>query len=310
VRTRRQQPTLSDRIEFGALRAVAWLFARLGVDRASAFSGWCWRRIGPLTRRQRRVDFQLRLIFPDADAARIAAIGREMWTNLGRVFAESLLLDAIAADPDRIDLSGVAEIAAFGAAGQPLAFGVPHMGNWEVAAMSACRTGQTVAGVYKRLSNPLVEHWLFQRRLTYFQAGLIDATDKRTAIAALLRVLKGGSSIAMMVDLYDDGGQRLDFIGHPARCVDFPAMAARMMAMPLFAVRIVRTEGVRFRVEAERIAVPVSGDKAADIAAANAALHGAIARWIAADPGQWFWIHLKWEESRQALRRRPPEPKV
>lgn len=301
-------PTPLHRLEAAALAFGRGLFGLMGIDRASAFSGWCWQTFGPRTPRQRRVTFQLRLIFPGIADAEVRRISRAMWNNLGRVFAESLMLADIVADRSRIDISHIEAIAADIAAGQVVSIATLHMGNWEVSGASAHLAGLPLAGVYKRLSNPVVEDWLLEQRQRYFPAGLFNALDRSRAVRGLLTAMKAGASIAMVADLYDRDGRNMDFMGHPARCVDFPAVAARTFQVPLYAARVVRTTGVHFRVDVERVAVPQTDDRAADITAGTRGLHDVFARWIAETPEQWFWIHPKWEESRAVLRR--PRTKV
>jgi KDO2-lipid IV(A) lauroyltransferase len=297
-------PTHLHHIEAVALKIARRLFLTLGIDRASAFSGWCWQTFGPLTPRQRRVDYQLRMIFSGIADAEVRRISRAMWNNLGRVFAESLLLAEIVADRSRFDLSCIDAIAGDIATGQVASIATLHMGNWEVSAAFAQFAGLPLAGVYKRLSNPVVEDWLLERRRRYFSAGLFDAVDRGRAVRGLLTAMKAGASIAMVSDLYDRDGRAIDFMGHTARCIDFPALAARTHKVPLYATRIVRTNGARFRVDVERIAVAETDDRAADVGAATQALNDVFGRWIAELPEQWFWIHPKWEASRAALHQR------
>lgn len=295
-------PTPLHRIEAAALTAGRRLFGLLGVDRASAFSGWCWQMVGPLTPRQRRVDYQLRMVFPGIADAEVRRISRAMWNNLGRVFAESLLLSEIVSDRSRFDLSHIEAIAADIAEHNVVSIATLHMGNWELSAAFAHLAGLPLAGVYKRLSNPVVEDWLLEQRQRYFPAGLFNALDRSRAVRGLLAAMKSGASIAMVADLFDRDGRLIDFMGHPARSVDFPALAARTFKVPLYAARVVRTQGVRFRVEVARITIPETEDRAADVGAGTQALNDVFGRWIAETPEQWFWIHPKWEESRAVLR--------
>ncbi|MBP0651579.1 hypothetical protein J8J40_31410, partial [Mycobacterium tuberculosis] len=84
-----------------------------------------------------------------------------------------------------------------------------------------------------------VEDWLLEQRQRYFPGGLFDALDRGKAVRGLLGAMKRGNSIAMVADLFDKEGRRLDFLGHAARCIDFPAVAARTHKVPLYATRVV-----------------------------------------------------------------------
>ena len=79
---------------------------------------------------------------------------------------------------------------------------------------------------------------------------------------------------------------------HPS--TPFPALMARNLGLLLFAGRIVREPGVRFRLSVERIEVPVTDDKEADILAATANLQAAFERSIREKPEQWMWAHQRW----------------
>lgn len=300
-------PTVAHRIEAALLKFGRGLFGLLGVDRASALSGWCWRTFGPWTARQRRVDYQLRMVFPTISDAEVRRISLAMWENLGRVFAESLMLDALIAEPERLDASHIGDLAEDIAAGRVVSLASLHMGNWELCGPFAHLTGLRLAGVYKRLSNPVVEDWLLEQRGRYYSGGLFNALDRAKTLRGLIGALRSGVSVAMIADLYDRSGTVIDFMGHPAPVVEFPAALARAHGVPLYAARVLRTGGVHFRVEIERVPVPETDDRAADIAAANVAMHAVFARWIAETPEQWFWIHPKWDQSRVVLKGARPK---
>jgi KDO2-lipid IV(A) lauroyltransferase len=72
------------------------------MDAASALGGRLWRWIAPLTPRHERALTHLQMAFPDMGDAERRADRAAMWDNLGRVFAETFVLDRLAADPSRL----------------------------------------------------------------------------------------------------------------------------------------------------------------------------------------------------------------
>jgi KDO2-lipid IV(A) lauroyltransferase len=281
---------LKYRLEYGVVRAVAWLMGRLPLETASALSGRVWRQVAPYLGRHDRALAHLATAFPDMSTAERQRLACDMWECLGRTFAETFYLAEIFAS-DRIDASAALEaVRAHG--GQGMVVSAAHQGNWEVATMGLMRLGIEPAGLYQRVKNPLVNEFLRNLRAPYYPAGLF-AKEPTTALK-LMRLLKRGGCLAMLADLREYMGLQVPFFGRNAPSTPFPAMMARNLGLPLFAGRIVREPGVRFRLSMERIDVPVTDDKDADILAATANLHAAFERSIREHPAQWMWAHQRW----------------
>jgi KDO2-lipid IV(A) lauroyltransferase len=281
---------LKYRLEYGVVRTVAWLVGRLPLETASDLSGRIWRWIAPFLGRHDRAMAHLAAAFPDMSEAERQRLACDMWEVLGRTFAETFYLPEICAS-DRVDSSEVIEpLRAH--EGQGMVICAAHQGNWEVATMGLMRLGKEPAGLYQRVKNPLVDAFVRETRGPYYPAGLF-AKDPNTAMK-LMRLLKRGGCLAMLADLRESSGVQVPFFGRNAPSTPFPAMMARNLGIPLFAGRIVREPGVRFRLSMEKIEVPVTEDKDADILAATANLQAAFERSIRAHPEQWMWAHQRW----------------
>ena len=280
---------LKYRLENGVVRAVAWLVARLPLETASDLSGWIWRRVAPFLGRHDRAIAHLAAAFPDMSETERQRLACDMWECLGRTFAETFYLPEIFAS-DRIELSGLEILRAH--EGQGMMICAAHQGNWEVATMGLMRLGKEPAGLYQRVKNPLVDAFVRETRSPYYPAGLF-AKDPNTAMK-LMRVLKRGGCLAMLADLREHTGVKVPFFGRDAPSTPFPGMMARHLGIPLFAGRIIREPGVRFRLSMEEIEVPVTDDKDADILAATANLQAAFERSIRQRPEQWMWAHQRW----------------
>ena len=70
--------------------------------------------------------------------------------------------------------------------------------------------------------------------------------------------------------------------------------------------RTVRLPGNRYRLEIEE-KLTLARNKAGDIdvPATTQLLNDVVERWIREDPGQWMWIHRRWEQSGRKRRKRP-----
>lgn len=281
---------IAHRIQYAGLLVVAGVLSLLGIDRASACMGRAWRLLAPLNRRHARADGHLAAAFPDMSAEERRRILGDMWENLGRTAAETILLPQLLADPTRVVSllpADVLETARKGAIFVSL-----HTGNWEVVATPLRAAHLDLKAVYKPLRNPLVDTWLAERRHPLYGDGLMPL-DRGIAVR-LKSFARSGATLTMLADLRDNTAMTVDFFGRPALATPFPVMLARRLGLPLFVGRSIRLDGVHFHVDGHWLEVPRTENAEADIAAATAAIHAVFEGWIREHPSQWMWAHRKW----------------
>lgn len=281
---------VAHRLEYVAVRLVEWLLLPLGIDGASALMGRLWRWFAPFNARHARADRHLALAFPEKTAAERRLILGDMWENLGRTAAETVLLPRLLRETERVECT--VPTAELERARTGAIFVSLHSGNWEVVSLPLYQMGIDLIGVYKPLSNPLVESYLLARRLPIYRGGLIG---RERGVALKLRArARAGSTLAILADQTDQTSIPVTFFGRRARAMPFPAMLARRLGLPLFVGRCVRTGGARFRIEGRWLDVPRTDDPEADIAALTGAVHEVWEAWIRQYPAQWMWAHRKW----------------
>ncbi|MER2604292.1 MAG: lauroyl acyltransferase [Siculibacillus sp.] len=281
---------VSYRLQFLALVAVSWLLRLLGIDASSRLMGLAWRVFAPFNKRHARADAHLAAAFPEKSAEERRRILGDMWENLGRTAAETILLPQLLAEPERIayDTSAAQLEQARGGA----VFVSLHYGNWEVVAEPLRRAGLDLVAVYKPLRNPAAETWLLDRRRSLYAAGLLPL-DRWTGIK-LRTLARGGATLAVLGDLHDHLAIPVPFFGRLAGGNPFPATLARRLGLPLFVGRATRVGGARFRLDGHWVEVPKTDDEKADVLAATTAVHAAFEAWIREHPAQWMWAHRKW----------------
>jgi KDO2-lipid IV(A) lauroyltransferase len=204
-------------------------------------------------------------------------------------------LSEIVSDQSRFDLAGAELLSTIAKENGSCVIASLHQGNWEVCSSAAMQLGLRPAGVYRELTNPLVEAYILKARAPFYPLGLFCKRPGSDVARKLLSILKAGGTIAILADLRDDDGIHLDFLGKPSSANAFPAFLARMTGRPLIAGRIVRTHGVRFKGEVVEVAVPVTSDRQADIAEGTRRLAAVFEGWVRQNPEQWLWTHRKWE---------------
>jgi KDO2-lipid IV(A) lauroyltransferase len=279
------------RIEYALFCCAAALFSVLPVETSSALSGKMWRLVAPSLRRHQRALAHLRRALPEKTEAERDQIARDMWENLGRTFAEFFHLPEFLAS-ERIILEDEDYWRARIDPSKGAVFCAAHQGNWELAVIGLLRAKLEPAGVYQRITNPYVDRRVLAMRRPFYPGGLFPKHSS-TALE-LLRYARSGGTVAFLADLREGNGVKVPFFGMPAPSTPFPALVARALDLHLYAARVVREPGVRFRLSIERVEVPKTNDRNADVQAATANLHHVFERTIREKPEQWMWAHRRW----------------
>lgn len=278
--------------EYAAFRLVGGIVWLLPLETASQLSGAGWRLVAPHLRRHDRAIANIAAAFPEMPAKQREAIARGMWENLGRSFAEFFHLEEIVGG-GRIELEDSPEFACARAAAPRAVVCGMHTGNWELTVVAALRSGFKPAGVYQKITNPLVDRYVTARRAALYPGGLLEKSP-RTAIK-LMRIAKDGGCVAFLADQRETrGGVSVPFFGKPAPSTPFPALVAETHNLPLFAACVRRVKGARFSIRAAHVALSRTGDREADVAATTAALQAAYETFVREAPEQWMWAHRRW----------------
>ena len=279
------------RLEYVTFRALAAVATALPLDRASAVSGFLWRLFAPRLGRQKRALDNLALAMPETTEAERRRIALAMWDNLGRTFAEFFHVQQILAE-QRVAIEPLEKFEAI-VAGGPFVVCTLHLGNWELASQAGLRFGLPLAGVYQRLTNPLVDGWLYEHRRPLYPGGLFDKSPATSR--ALIKLSRAGGYPAFVADLREGRGVAVPFFGRPASSNPFPALIARVAGIPLYAAAVVRTKGAHFVMRIEPVEVPRGDDRDADVLATTAAVQARFEQFIRDNPEQWMWAHRRWD---------------
>jgi KDO2-lipid IV(A) lauroyltransferase len=275
----------------------------LPLDVATFLSAKAWAFIAPKTFRHGRALRNLELAFPEKTPEERERIARDMWANLGRVMAETFLLDRILDDPSRMEIENPELLARYrGKMGAAICASL-HMGNWELAMWPLTQAGAKPAAVYRLVENPLVDLYLRSKRKKLYPGGLFArgsagglkaGHDTARMIGAYVR---SGGRLGFLADLYDWKGAEVAFFGRTTRASVVPAMMARRVGARLWAGRCVRVGSQsRFKILIREMKVPRSADADADIRWIAAEMFRQFEEWIRENPEQWMWANKRWPE--------------
>ncbi|MFZ5964651.1 lysophospholipid acyltransferase family protein [Thalassococcus sp. BH17M4-6] len=286
-----------DRLGSLALDAYIALTKLLPVRTRLALTGWLARRVlAPVVRYHDRVVANLNHVWPDLPEDRKREIADQAIDNLARALIENYdaaeLVRRVADYP--LGGPGLAVLEQAVRDKRPVLLVSGHYGNPVLGRVALTARGFEVGAFLRPMSNAFAN-----RRYVQNYRDVADPVfvQSRRGTMGLLRHLRGGGVAAMLFDVYDSSGVRIDFLGQPAPTVTSPAdMALKSGAvlLPYFVIR--RPDGYGFDVEIEE-PVP-EGDPVDMMTEATRRLEAR----IIADPGQWMWTHRRWKPKRQRKR--------
>lgn len=288
-------------LEYVVLRGIIALVRALPLDTGREWSAKGWRLLAPYGRRHRRALDNLAIAFPEKTEAERRAIAIAMWENLGRVMAETMQLDRILQEPERIEIENPELLGRYaGKMGAAITCSM-HMGNWELAMWPLTAVGAKPAAVYRLVDNPYVDLYLRSKRKELYPGGLFARGNAHGIKAGhdtarlIGSYVRQGGRLGFLCDLYDRKGVAVPFFGKDARTAFAPVMLARRLGSRLWVGRCIRVgKESRFRVRVREVKVPWTDDANADATAALAEMQAQFETWIRETPEQWMWSNRRW----------------
>jgi len=272
-------------IEAVLIYALPWSLRPLPfhwrVSLGGAIIGFAVRRVPSL---RRRIEQNLALVFPEMTDQK--SFIKRVSRHIGRGFMVLFYskdyhkkLKGVQMAPDALD-----EIKAAQAAGKPVIIVSGHFGEWEAIRVVLSRAGMPSASIYREAGNPIFERH-FAKAMAVGGAGLFQTGLKGTR--KMLKHLRAGGIITVLLDQRVGGGEPLDFLGHAA------------LSSPIMAELAIKTGALLVPAYAPLVEGKVAlivepaithGDPTKMLQAINDSLSAQ----VRAHPAQWYWLHRRW----------------
>ena len=274
-------------LEALVVKALITLFHTLSPEHASNCGGALARTVGPYMSVSRRAARHIQNSLK-TDTHATQPIVRDMWDNLGRVFAEYPHLHTITTT--RTEVQGAENLGDIPKGNTSAIFFAGHLANWEVAAPALRRFGIDVDLIYRAPNNPYLQDILDKCRS-------IDGTLKTYPKSAkgmrdVMKALKDGRRIGILIDQKYNQGVEADFFGQPAMTSMAFIQLAKKFNCPLVPIQVERLPDARFQVTIHK---PLDTHK--DDRMLLMESHALLENWIAAAPAHWLWLHKRWKTS-------------
>ena len=290
-------------VESGSAAVVGSLLRRLPRSVSLSLGGSLGSFLGDLDQRHVAIAADnLAHAFPSWDAPRKLRTVRGVYRHFGRILLDILWMQerTRAEILSLVDISGADNVHAAMRLGKGVILATCHTGNWELHGIAHGWIFGPIGVIARPLDNPALDARLCAVRTQ----GGNSVFYKRKALAQVLRVLREGGGVAILVDqnvqLRD--GVFVDFFGRPAATTTVAAALALKTGCAIVPCYTRLTEEGRYGLFYEpALAWEPTGDKAADILGLTQKLASRIEAWVRETPEQWLWIHRRWKT-------RPPTP--
>ncbi len=244
-------------------------------------------RIFPPARR--RFDREIRRVFPDMKPGLRAKLGQEMGRQMGRTLFEIYHDTELQTQHHKFRISGpgIEALKEANVAGKGGIVVSGHFGQWEAVRAAIKLHGLESGAIYRPNKNRHYERRIFNA----IQAGgkPILATGQ-VGTRALVRHLRQGGIISILLDEKYSEGVRIPFLGHDA----LTSLSAAQMALkydlpmiPAFGIRI--EDGNAFNVIFEAPIPPT------DSVTMTRAFNDSLSSRIMANPELCYWLLKRWD---------------
>lgn len=248
--------------------------------------GLTGRLLLPLLPAAARVRDNLRLVRPGAGPAEARALTAAVGDNGMRILAEYIRMADFRARSAARRVEGAEHLRRAVEGGRGAIIVSAHFGNWEAIRLAARDAGLEVALIYRAFNNRAFDAVALTRIRLAGEPVLHKGAE---GSRRMLRHLKGGGAILVLLDQRIGGEARLPFLGVDAATTTVIAALARRLGAPMIPASARReADGLSFAV---RFEAPVNGG---DPVAVMRALNDRMTAWVEAAPGQWFWLHRRW----------------
>lgn len=239
-----------------------------------------------------RFDRQVLRVFPGMDRKARAKLGQAMGYAMGQTLFEIYHCAEFQSRQDKFHPAGpgLAALVAARDAGKGALIVSGHFGQWEAVRAVLKARGMETGAIYRRQPNP---HYQRRLRAGIEAGGMPILETGRAGTKSLIRHLRSGGFMAILLDEKHADGTPLPFLGHPAMTSLAAAELALKYDLPMVpAYGLRRPDGESFDVIFES-PIPHS-----DPVTMTQAFNDSLSARILANPDQWYWMLRRWDAPR------------
>lgn len=275
-----------------------WLLVKASGPMPIELRSRVWASLGSMLTRsvpalRNRVERNLTHVMPGLAQREkmrlVTAIGR----NAGRCLSELLFNRQFGQARTRFIVSGPGYDTLEAARGKGCILVSGHFGQWEAVRHVLRARGLTCAAIYRPNNNGYYER-MFLESIRWGGEPMFESGPR--GMRGVVRHLRQGGFVSLLVDQRYNRGKAFDFLGHPALTSTVAADLALKFSVPLVPAYGTRLPNGRFAVEFER---PIEHTNTVEM---TQKINDSLAKRIRGNPEQWYWIHRRWKHAPPPIR--------
>ena len=275
------------------VRFLLWILSILPYRAKIASGGLIYQKIiSPLSGNRKRILDNIKLIFPNLEERKREDLCSQVPNNIGRTFFELLSPNAFSniAKSAKVSGPGFKILKNAHQQSKSVILVSGHLGNYDVVRVVLNANKISVGALYKPMSNPYFNSF-YERCIKQIAEPLFPRG--RAGMGNMMRYLRDGNIVAILVDQYMSHGEPLKFFGHTAYTATSAAKLALKHDALLITFYVVRNDdGINFDLVFES---PVKHSTPNEM---TQVLNDRLEKQIRKNLGQWLWTHRRWQSPR------------
>ena len=264
------------------------LFRIIGFKASSNFGFFIGKYLGPLFRSKLSIINNLKKAQINGNYKQIAT---NVLGNYGRIFAEYAHLKNFKNDKlnNHISIEGREYLEKIKNNKQSVVFISGHFNNFELMAMQIDKAEVDCAAIYRPLNNPYLNKIMEKIRKRDICKKQIK--KGRSGTREIIKLLKKGTSIALMVDQRVREGEKALFFKHLATSTTIPAQLIKKYNCDLVPIYIERKNKFDFKMYVSK---PIKINKNKSSGEITLFINKILEKMILKNVDQWIWTHDRW----------------
>ena len=266
------------------------IFKILGFKKSSNLGNIIGKYLGPIFRSKKSIITNLEKAGINKNQNIIAS---NVLGNYGRILAEYVHLKNFKNNKlnKYISIEGVEHFESIKKTKKPVVFISGHFNNFELMAMQIENSGIECAALYRPLNNPFLNKLMEKIRIRDICKTQIK--KGRAGTREIIKNLKDGKSIALMIDQRVREGEKVNFFGNLATTTTIPAQLIKKYNCDVVPIYIERNNNNYFKMF---VSQPIKIKKTKSIKEITLFLNVVLEKMILKNVDQWIWSHDRWKK--------------
>ena len=278
--------------EYIFIKLLFILFRIIGYEKSSNLGEKIGKCIGPISRNNSLILHNLEKSDIGKNKVDRQKIIHEMWGNYGRILAEYPFLKSFSDSKlnKYIEIEGEEILNDLINKKKNAVFISGHFNNFELMAMYIEKVGINLAAVYRPLNNYFLNSTMVNIRKNFICKNQIKKGISGTR--ELLKLVKAGYSVALMIDQRVSEGIKSQFFNEEALTTTIPAQLVKKFNLDVIPIYIERKKNFYFKIYVEK---PMIFDKDTPVEKITYELNYLLKQMILRNTSQWIWSHNRWK---------------